>query len=60
MYIGLILAGMIAGVEAGIFGIVGGGFIMAVGMGLVYFWGAYDRAKTSDEIEARKIRNGNR
>lgn len=59
-YIVLIGMGMAAGINGGPVAVIGGGVFMAVGMGLVYFWGAYDRAITSDRIDARETRNGNR
>lgn len=44
-----IAAGAIAGgMSGGIVGIVGGAAIMILGLGPLYLWGAFDRARISD------------
>ena len=49
---GFILMGGLAGAKkGGLWGFIGGSIFMAVPMGLLYAYGAYDRANRSDELE---------
>ena len=46
-----IAAGALAGgIKGGFVGILGGAAIMIMGLGPLYLWGAYDRARISDRI----------
>lgn len=46
-----IAAGTLAGgIKGGIVGILGGATIMIMGLGPLYLWGAYDRARISDRM----------
>ena len=49
-----IALGALAGRNGGIYGILGGAGIMALGMGPLYLYGAYSRAVESDEIVKRE------
>lgn len=50
VYLTLIAFGAMAGNNGGWIGAIIGGAVMAVGMGAIYFSGAYSRAKLSDKI----------
>jgi hypothetical protein len=50
MLLGLIIIGLVAGSKNGFWGVVVGGAVMAIGIGPIYLFGAYDRANLSDHV----------
>jgi len=50
---GLVLMGAIAGAKGGWFGALCGAVVMLIFSGSFYLYGAYERSKTEERIEAR-------
>lgn len=50
---GFVALGAIAGAGKGLWAAVGGAVLMAVFIGPIYLYGAYDRANLSDQLERK-------